>query len=359
MRVAIAAGGSGGHIIPALTVLDALRNECPDTEATFFGPDDRGERDLVEGREVQFQTVPSAGLRGRSPFAMFRGLVRVGRGVLVAGRALRRYRPEVVFSTGGYASFPSCLAARLLRLPIVIFLPDVEPGWAVRLERRLATRIATSTDAALEHLPRDRTTVTGYPVRASFFSQSRASARDGLGLAAKEQVLLVAGASQGALTINRALFEALPSLLPRCHVFHITGRPGEREALRAREALEPGAGRRYHPASFRDDLPSLMLAADLIVCRSGASILGELPAAGLPSVLVPGTYAGGHQRHNAQWLSGRGAAVVLEESELNLLGPICLEMLADGARLAAMGGGAGPPATTSARDRATPRLSAV
>lgn len=337
MRVALAAGGSGGHIIPALTVLDALKNRRPDAEAAFFGPDDRGERDLVAGRNLPFHRVPSAGLRGRNPIAMSRGLFHVGRGVTGAGRALRRFRPDVVFSTGGYASFPSCAAAKLLRLPIVIFLPDVEPGWAVRVERRLATRIATSTEAALEHLPKDRTTVTGYPVRASFFSCTRESAREKLGLADDDQMVLVAGASQGALAINHALFEALATLLTRCHVFHITGRIGEPEAEKVREDLEAATQARYHPAPYRDDLPALMLAADLIVCRSGASVLGELPAARLPSILVPGTYAGGHQRDNAHWLSERGAALLLEESELSLLGPFCLELLGDPGRLAAMG----------------------
>ena len=130
MRVAIAAGGSGGHVIPALTVLDAVLERAPAAEAAFFGPDDRGERSLVGGRGLPFYRIPAAGMRGRGPLAMARGGLRILGGVVTAAQALRAFRPTVVFSTGGYASFPTCLAARALRVPVVVFLPDVEPGWA-------------------------------------------------------------------------------------------------------------------------------------------------------------------------------------------------------------------------------------
>ena len=336
MRVAIAAGGSGGHVIPALTVLDALMDRAPATEAAFFGPDDRGERELLGGRNLAFYRVPSAAMRGRSPLAMARGAVRVIGGIVTAAQALRSYRPTVVFSTGGYASFPTCLAARLLRVPVVVFLPDVEPGWAVRAERSLAGKIATTTEAALAHLPRRKTVVTGYPVRAEFFRGSRSSSRAVLGLRESDAVLLVAGASQGARAINRALFAVIADVLAGAHVFHVTGTADAADAERLRESLPEPARGRYHPSSFRDDLPTVMLAADLAVLRAGASTLGELPAAALPAILIPGTYAGGHQRDNARWLAAAGAAIVLEESAIAELGPRLTELLGDRDRLSAM-----------------------
>ena len=119
-------------------------------------PDNRGERTLVQGHDVPFEAVPAAPLRGRSPLALARGLARTALGVAAALRALRRFRPNVMLSTGGYGSFPPSVAARVLRLPLVVFLPDVEPGLAVRAESRLATLIAAATEAALPAFPPGR-----------------------------------------------------------------------------------------------------------------------------------------------------------------------------------------------------------
>jgi len=336
MRVALAAGGTGGHILPAAAVWEALRTLRPDAEARFFGPDDRGERALAERTGLAFERVPAAPVRGRRPVALARNLLTVAKGTATAAAALWRFDPHVVFSTGGYGSFPTALAARLLRRPLVVYLPDVEPGLAVRVERWLATRIATATEAALRHLPAKKTRVTGYPVRAAFFAFDRASARRALGVAEGERVLLVAGATQGAQAINRAVFDGLETLCRAALVFHVTGPRDIEAAHAAREALPPALRQRYLPASYREDLPVVMRAADLAVMRAGASVLGELPAAALPAVLVPGTYAGGHQRANARWLAEAGAAVVLEERELGRLVPTVLELLGDEERRRAM-----------------------
>jgi len=149
-------------------------------------------------------------------------------------------------------------------------------------------------------------------------------------------VVLVAGASQGARVINRAVFEALPKLVEHATVLHVTGAADFDEAGRVRESLDAGRQARYLPATYRDDLPVAMLAADVAVMRAGASTLGELPAASLPAILVPGTYAGGHQRDNARWLVDGGAAVILEESAIAGLAGLVLELLGDGARLGRM-----------------------
>ena len=340
MRVALAAGGTAGHIFPALATLGALRATGEPVEARFFGPDNRGERTLVQGHDVPFETVPAAPLRGRSPLALARGLARTALGVLAALQALRRFGPNVMLSTGGYGSFPPSVAARILRLPLVVFLPDVEPGLAVRAESRLATLIAAATDAALPRLPAAKTVVSGYPVREAF-GEPRASAREAFGWSEDERVLLVAAGTQGAQAINRAIWRALPRLCEAARVVHITGEATSGEASAERAALPEALRERYKPAPFREDLPALMVAADLAVMRAGASTLGELPAAGLPAILVPGTFAGGHQRENARWLAERGAAVLLEEADLGELEGRVLDLLLDDRRRAAMAEAAG------------------
>ncbi len=335
LRIALTAGGTGGHIFPALAVLDALQREGGVGEVRFFGPEDRGERARVEAHGLRFETVPAAPVRGRGPISLARSAFRLGAGTVIAAWKLRKYKPDVVFSTGGYASFPGSVAARILRIPLVVYLPDVTPGWAVSAEQRLATRIATTTEAALDHLPREKTVVTGYPVRATFFEVSREEARRKVGVEGDEPVILFAGASQGARALNRAVFDSLPALVKSATVFHVTGERDVVQAQRMRGDLWSLADR-YRPAAFRDDLPLLMLAADLGVMRAGASVLGELPAAGLPAILVPGTFAGGHQRDNANWLAKNGAAVVLEEAEIERLPELIAELLNDRERLQSM-----------------------
>ncbi len=336
MRLALTAGGTGGHIFPALAVLDAVLAREPATEVRFFGPDNRGERRMVESRGIAFEAVSAAGVRGRGPLQVARSLWQVLAGTFAAARKLRAFRTDVVFSTGGYASFPASLAARLLRRPLVVYLPDVAPGWAVRAEQRLATRMATTTEAALAHLPAKKTVVTGYPVRAEFFNVSRQEARARLRIDASEPVVLVAGASQGARAINRAVFDNIRHLAAEATVIHVTGEADAAEAAALKESLGGSLAARYLPASFRDDMPIAMLAADVAVMRAGASVLGELPAAGLPAILVPGTFAGGHQRDNARWLADAGAAVVLEETAIETLPSVLLKLLADRARLETM-----------------------
>jgi UDP-N-acetylglucosamine--N-acetylmuramyl-(pentapeptide) pyrophosphoryl-undecaprenol N-acetylglucosamine transferase len=331
MRVALTAGGTGGHIIPAFAVLDALQVIAGEAlEVAFFGPENRGERQIVEARGLRFVSVPSAAVRGRGPLGLAKSAWRLLAGIATAVRRLRTFKPDAVFSTGGYASFPTSVAARVLRKPLVVFLPDVTPGWAVRAEQRLATKMATTTEAALEHLPRKKTTVTGYPVRASF-DIARDAAREQLGIDTGAKVLVVAGASQGAQAINRAVFAQMTAMAPATHIFHITGAADVAEAQKLTATATA-----YAPAAFRDDLPVLLRAADLAVMRAGASVLGEIPAAGVPAILVPGTFAGGHQRDNAKWLADAGAAVALEERDLERLGSLVSELLGDSARLAAM-----------------------
>lgn len=337
MRLALTAGGTGGHIIPALAVMDAVRaRSAVQPEVRFFGPEDRGEREMVEARGLRFEAVPAAAVRGRGPVRLAKSIGRLAQGVVIATRKLHAFDPDVVFSTGGYGSFPCSVASRLLRRPLIVYLPDVSPGWAVKVETRLATRMTTTAEAGLNHLPKSKTTVTGYPVRDAFFEQTREEARTVLGLKAGERVLVIAGATQGAQSINRAVFDNLQELVKVAIVFHVTGRADFETATERARQLGSDAADRYRPVAYRDDLPTVMVAADLGVMRAGASTLGELPAAGLPSLLVPGRYAGGHQRANAQWLASAGAAEVIEDDELGSLSSRVTALVSDDTRLAEM-----------------------
>lgn len=342
MRLLLTGGGTGGHVYPALSVAEALPGRAGGEPIEFlFAGTTRGDVGRLAARAgIPFVAVTAAPLRGGGPLGIARAAGPIGAGLAQSWRILGEFRPRAVLATGGYATVPISLAAWLRRIPLVVYLPDVYPGWAVRLLARLARRVATTTDGALNYLPRAKAVVTGYPVRAEFWTQVRSAARAKLGFDQQTPLLLVTGASQGSQALNAAVFEALPRLLPRCAVLHQTGAAGiaRAQALTAQLPAGLAAERydRYRPVAYLDDMPAAMAAADLAVMRSGASALAEPPAAGLPAVLVPGSYAGAHQRHNAAFMASRGAAVLLEESRLSELATVAGELLWDRERLVTM-----------------------
>jgi len=338
--VVLAGGGTGGHVYPSISVARALqaimRERGEPLDMLYVGVRGRVDERIVPREGLAFRAVAAGQLRVASPLTFVRNMLRLALGIAQSAWLLLRYRPDAVFATGGYASVPVGVAARLLRRPLVVYLPDVTPGWAVRLLARLATRMATTSERALSHLPAQKTAVVGYPVRDEFWSVDRDSARSRLGVAPGERLLLVTGASLGARAINDAVFAALPELLERCIVLHLTGADGEPAALAARDKLSAGLRERYLVRGYLDDMPAAMRAADLSVSRAGASVLGELPAAGVPAILVPGEYEGWSQAPNAEYLQAEGAAVMLRNAELQRLAPLALELLSDEPRRAAM-----------------------
>ena len=335
-----AGGGTGGHVYPGLAVARALETELSSHEEPldmlYIGIRGRVDETIVPQMGIEFRAIDAGQLRVGSPLTFARNSLRLLRGVGQSIGIVRKFRPDVVFATGGYASVPVGVAARLLRRPLVVFLPDVTPGWAVRLLSRLATRMATTSDRALDHLPRAKSAVVGYPVREDFWTTDRISARGALGLPLDAKVLLVAAGSLGAERINDAIFSSLPELLDATHIVHVTGAADAERARSQREALSPDRRERYHVHAYLDGMPNAMHAADLVVSRAGASTLGELPAAGAPAILIPGEYEGWSQAPNAEYLASQGAAVMLRNDDVGRLAGTTLELLADDARRASM-----------------------
>ena len=344
MRLVLSGGGTGGHIYPALAIATAIRvitDSIPHSdppELLYVGSAGGQETVLVEKAGLPFQAVSSGPIRGRSPVELLMNTAKIGQGWIESRKLLKEFRAQIVLSTGGYASFPLALAAYSQGLPLILYLPDVRPGWAVQLIARMARQIAVSTESACTSLPTGKTIVTGYPVRSVFQVTNRSQARELLNLGMNEKVLFISGASQGAQTINLSVAENINSLLKLCEVIHITGLSEANKMRLIRNDLPEGLRRRYHLFDYmHEDLPSAMAAADLAVCRSGASVIGELPASSLPAILVPYPYAGGHQRDNARYLEEHGAGIIIENSDLpNQLLPMVSELLTDKHRLDTM-----------------------
>ncbi|MBS1870615.1 MAG: undecaprenyldiphospho-muramoylpentapeptide beta-N-acetylglucosaminyltransferase [Actinobacteria bacterium] len=320
-RIAIAAGGTAGHVVPALAVAGALRAEG--AQVAFVGGE-RAEAELVPAAGYELHGIRVAGLDRRNPLLAARAALLAARALLVSVRLLRRLRVDAVMGGGGYVAGPVGLAAVLLRKPLVLTEADSHLGIANRLLAPFARRVCLAFPLAGRTGERYR--VTGRPVPAP--ATDRAAARARFGLAPDETVVLVFGGSLGARSINHAAIDAFADAPYR--VLHAAG---------ARDfATLSAPGPRYDLREYVHEFGEALLAADLVVARSGGSIF-EVAAHGRPAILIPyPAAAADHQTANARWMVDGGAAVVIADAELTAerLRTEVDALLADRDRLATM-----------------------
>jgi UDP-N-acetylglucosamine--N-acetylmuramyl-(pentapeptide) pyrophosphoryl-undecaprenol N-acetylglucosamine transferase len=277
------------------------------------------EASIVPRAGIALRTVEAAAMRGLSPLRMLVNGVASLKGVAQAWRILRDFRPDVVLATGGYASVPVVVAAWLRRCPVLVYLPDAQPGLAVRFLSRLARRVAVSFETAQAYFDPGKTVVTGYPVRPALFSgrESRPSTSQRLGLSTGARTLLILGGSRGAHSINLAINEGLEKLLDLAQIIHVAGEEDSPWLQERRDKLPAQLRERYHLYAYlHEDMVPALLSADLAVARAGAATMGEFAAAGLPSILVPYPHAGQHQEANADFLASHGAALKVLDGSL-------------------------------------------
>lgn len=341
MKVMIMAGGTGGHVYPALAVAEALRGRGH--EIVWMGAPDSFESRAVAPHGIPIETIAVSGLRGKGLGKLAKAPLLVWRAVAQALAALRRQQPQVVLGMGGFAAGPGGLAARLLRLPLVIH----EQNAAAGLTNRCLARIASHVLQAFPGTFRSAQTV-GNPVRPAIAALPAPALR-GIGTHAPLR-LLVLGGSQGARALNERVPEALAQLPPdiRPQVRHQAGR-----TLDVARAAYARAGVEAQVEAFIDDMPAAYAAADLVVCRAGASTIAELCAAGCAALLVPFPFAvDDHQTCNGAYLTEAGAAVLVQERELDAarLAAELRVLLGDPARLAAMAAAARARAWPDATD---------
>jgi UDP-N-acetylglucosamine--N-acetylmuramyl-(pentapeptide) pyrophosphoryl-undecaprenol N-acetylglucosamine transferase len=239
--------------------------------------------------------------------------------------------------TGGYACVAVTLAAWLMNIPVVIYLPDIEPGQAIRFLSRFAAKVTVTSEDSYHYFRREKVVVTGYPVRPEIHKMDREAAREELGIGPDEKLLLVFGGSRGSRSINQALIAGLRDLLPVSQVLHVSGTLDADWVAGAAKKLPEGLRERYQHYAYLHDMPRALVAADLVVSRAGAATMGEFPAARLPSLLVPYPHSGGHQKPNAAYMVRNGAAVSMPDADLKeKLVPAVLDLLGDTAALADM-----------------------
>jgi len=332
MRAILAGGGTGGHVIPALAIANELKKSY-NADVLFIGTARGIENRLVPDAGYELRLIRVGALKNVSLATRLKTAFDLPRALWAAGGTLTDFAPDVVIGVGGYASGPAMLAALVKHIPTLAFEPNVVPGFANRIVAKFVSAAAVHFEETADYFRHAE--VTGVPVRQAFF--------DIVPKRGGTPTLLVFGGSQGAHAINQAVFRCLPVLLreaPGIHILHQTGERDYNDALAAYEKIKTQSSPlTFEVFKFIDDMPAAFARTDLVVCRSGASTVAEIAAAGKPAVFVPFPHAADdHQRVNAEALARHGAAVVVEESKLEgvWLAETVATLLSDAQRLSHM-----------------------
>lgn len=315
MRIAFAAGGTGGHVYPALAVAREIVRRRPETEVLFIGGTRGIERKIVGDSGFPVETIPACGMPRKLSLAMAPFLWKLGVSILRSRAVLSRFRPAVVMATGGYVSGPPVMAARTMGIPVVIQEQNSFPGITNRKLARSADLVFLGFEDARKYFPgRAEVVFSGNPVRSEIGCGDRAIAAGGFGLDPDGKILLVFGGSQGSQAINKTVSGALDRIA--AEGIQVLWQTGDREYDRWK-ALDGGHGGRIRVLPYIAVMADAYAAADLAVARAGAISIAEMTVCGLPGVFIPlPTAAENHQEHNARSLEGVGAAAVIPERNL-------------------------------------------
>ncbi len=311
----IMAGGTGGHVFPALAVADYLRDKGVTVE--WMGTQKGIEAKVVPANNITLHCINIAGIRGKSLRQFVFGPIAIAKAIAQARAILKIYRPGAVLGMGGYASGPGAIAAKSLGIPVIIHEQNARAGGTNKILAKIAQKILVGFPYALP-----KSEFVGNPVRASFYQQPLPN--DRFAQRGEQKKLLVLGGSLGAQALNKKVPEAL-MLLPQqlwseSARLSVTHQAGARSHQSAVDAYAPLLNRTQMTISlpeFIDDIAVAMAEADLIICRAGALTIAELSAIGAAAILVPFPHAiDDHQTANARWLSDKGAAILYAEQDI-------------------------------------------
>ena len=325
MKILFTGGGSGGHFYPIIAVAEAVNDLARERKLLepqlIYAAPDPYERELLIANNITFVGTSAGKIRNYFSILNFFDFFKTGWGTLRSTLRIFFLYPDVIFSTGGYASFPTLLAGKLFRIPVVVLNCDASPGRVNRWASKFAVKIAVAFAEGSEQFPKDRIAHTGNPIRKAALIPAREGAFEFLKLDRNLPVILVTGGSQGSQTINEAVLAALPRLLDKYQVIHQTGTTNVDEVT-GRAGVVMGdtpALARYKPYGYLNDLATRMAAgaASLVVSRAGAGNIFEIASWGLPSILIPIPEPTSHdQTKNAFAFARAGACVVIEQNNL-------------------------------------------
>ena len=312
MHIVIAGGGTGGHLFPGIAIAEEFIKRDSKTEVLFIGTQKGIESKLLSHVGYKLRKIDVEGIKGRGLKALGKSIYQIPQSIWQSRRILNKFRPQIVIGVGGYASGPAVLAAYLLGIPTAIAEQNAVPGLTNKILGKFAGKIFVTYAPTAALFPRSKVLVSGNPVRAAFTGTL------GLQKAEKDfRQLLIFGGSQGAKVINKSVVEMLPHLQEMEIKVRVLHQTGARDVESVREAYGR-YGIQADVTPFIVDMAGAYRQADLIICRAGATSLAEITAAGKAPVLIPFPWAtSDHQTKNAQALVDAGAAIMINEKDLN------------------------------------------
>lgn len=316
MRVAIAGGGTGGHLYPGIAVAERLKEKGV-RDILFIGTERGIEARVIPREGYRIEFIRSSGIVGKSILKTFKGMINLILSIIDSIKILRRYNPDIVIGVGGYASFAPVFLSRFMGIPSIILEQNSIPGLANKILSRFANAVCITYHESFNFFPSSKTVLTGNPVRMRIMEGSREGGLRLFGLSPQRDTVLIFGGSSGARSINRAVVDSLPYLIDLKDSVQFLHQTGDNDYEFVKEAY-----RRYGlsgtVAPFIYQMPEAYAVADLIVSRAGATTLAEITALGKAAILIPYPYAAGrHQEFNARKLHDMGAAIMLSERELS------------------------------------------
>lgn len=326
IRIIVTGGGSGGHTMPALSMIETLRDYCKEHDkecvVLYLGSKDGIEKRLAEKNELDYKGISTGKLRRYLSFRNFTDLFRIMGGLFQSISIIRRFKPHVLFSTGGFVSVPPVIAARLLGKRVVIHEQTIDAGLANKIAARFADKVALTFEESRRYFPARKVAITGIPMRSNIFKGTKAGAVERFGLNSELPTIYFSGGGLGCHLLNRVSREIIPQLLDKVNIIFQTGHINEGkdylEMLKFREGLEEG-----HKGSFvvykfiNEEIGDVFSIADLAIARSGAGTVNELIALKIPAIFVPLAIAtNNEQLKNASMMKELGGAEIIEEKEL-------------------------------------------
>ncbi|OAS84564.1 MULTISPECIES: undecaprenyldiphospho-muramoylpentapeptide beta-N-acetylglucosaminyltransferase [Metabacillus] len=317
MKVVVSGGGTGGHIYPALALINEIKKHNSNVEFLYIGTENGLEKGIVERSEIDFKAIEITGFKRRLSFENVKTVTRFLKGVSVSKKYLKDFKPDVVIGTGGYVCGPVVYAASKLNIPTVIHEQNSLPGVTNKFLARYVNKIAICFEDAKKYFPEHKVVLTGNPRASEVLGQDPEKGRRSLGLKDNLKTVLIFGGSRGAKAINEAVLQMIPALAKKPYqVVYVTGEVHYDKVMEEMRSLKDSSNVIIKP--FIHNMPEVLSAVDLIVSRAGATSLAEITALGLPSILIPSPYVtANHQEKNASSLSDHEAAIMLREQELN------------------------------------------
>lgn len=308
-KIVLTGGGTAGHVTPNIALLPGLKEAGFDIQ--YIGSHEGMEKKLIEKEKIPYTGISTGKFRRYFSLKNLTDPARVIKGYTQARKFIKTYKPDVVFSKGGFVSVPVVLAAKHCKVPVIIHESDMTPGLANRLSIPSASKVCCNFPETIKHLPEDKAVLSGSPIRKELLTGSRQAALRFTGLTSEQPILLMMGGSTGSQAVNAVLRKALPELLKKFQVIHLCGKGNLDESLKGLTGY-----RQYEYIS--EELKDLLAAADIVLSRAGANAICELLALKKPNILVPlsAAVSRGDQILNANSFKKQGFSYVVKEEDL-------------------------------------------